>query len=150
MCRLESKSDVEMGVKSIVIDCSSNNKVEKLKNYPMVSRSRMKLWFIRATTIVLVWTCLLQLVALGEMWGPSVLKGLLSCFKYPDSDNTQLDYKLISAQPRLPLLPKRVYPNNGYLMVSCNGGLNQMRATICDMVAIARHLNITLIIPELR
>ncbi|KAG4173058.1 hypothetical protein ERO13_A11G034300v2 [Gossypium hirsutum] len=34
-------------------------------------------------------------------------------------------------------------------MVSCNGGLNQMRAAICDMVTIARYLNVTLIVPEL-
>ncbi|CAM8977125.1 unnamed protein product [Rhodiola kirilowii] len=34
-------------------------------------------------------------------------------------------------------------------MISCNGGLNQMRAAICDMVAIARSLNVTLIVPEL-
>uniref|UniRef100_A0A7N0UE84 O-fucosyltransferase family protein n=1 Tax=Kalanchoe fedtschenkoi TaxID=63787 RepID=A0A7N0UE84_KALFE len=34
-------------------------------------------------------------------------------------------------------------------MISCNGGLNQMRAAICDMVAIARYLNVTLIVPEL-
>ncbi|OAY65840.1 Uncharacterized protein ACMD2_00859 [Ananas comosus] len=47
------------------------------------------------------------------------------------------------------LPPKRIYKNSGYLMVSCNGGLNQMLAAICDMVTVARYLNVTLIVPEL-
>lgn len=43
------------------------------------ARSRMKLWMVRATTTVLLWTCVVQLTAVGETWGPRVLKGWPSC-----------------------------------------------------------------------
>uniref|UniRef100_M4DLK9 O-fucosyltransferase family protein n=1 Tax=Brassica campestris TaxID=3711 RepID=M4DLK9_BRACM len=55
----------------------------------------------------------------------------------------------LPVEPVRLLPPRRNYTSNGILRVSCNGGLNQMRAAICDMVTIARLLNLTLLVPEL-
>ncbi|GFZ12182.1 O-fucosyltransferase family protein [Actinidia rufa] len=111
--------------------------MEKLKS-KIFSGPRMKLWIramIRATTSVLLWTCLVQFMALTEIWGPRILKGWPSCISHGSAP---------AARVRV-LPPKRVYVNNGYLMISCNGGLNQMRAAILPLIKKYKvvHLNRT-------
>lgn len=88
-----------MGLKAL-----EESKIEKLKSSVVVpaSRSRMKLWMIRATTTVLLWTCVVQLTALGETWGPRVLKGWPSCLS---QETAVLDDK-VSAVPARILPPK--------------------------------------------
>ena len=72
------------------------------------SRSRMKMWMIRATTSVLLWTCIVQLTALGDMWGPRVLKGWPSCFTHDSSAVRALDVDAhVLPSPRPVLLPPK-------------------------------------------
>lgn len=44
------------------------------KNRVMVCSVRMKMWIMRAITLLLLWTCTAQLTAIGEVWGSKLMK----------------------------------------------------------------------------
>ncbi|KAG8473103.1 hypothetical protein CXB51_035024 [Gossypium anomalum] len=126
-------------LKNWVNKATNMDKIKRLVVSKSPGCDRFRLWMVGITT-----TMLLQWVLSSQ-----------------SGDNIGTITAKVEAPPYFP--PPRDYKNQGYLMVSCNGGLNKMIAdvslflaicvhiimVICDIVAIARLLNLTLVVPVL-
>ncbi|KAF8397355.1 hypothetical protein HHK36_016268 [Tetracentron sinense] len=95
------------------------------------------------------WAMAQMVVTEREASGAVMPKRLLEKFPTPEiwmKPNSDNHYQCITrsrSQIRMELA------TNGYIIVHANGGLNQMRTGICDMVAVAKIMNATLVLPSL-
>ena len=71
----------------------ATDKVEKHESF--IIRPRIKVWMARAITFVLLWTSLVQLIALGELLGPSLLRGMPYCFSSPPVEKSLAQAKVV-------------------------------------------------------
>jgi hypothetical protein len=101
------------------------------------ARSRMKLWVVRATTTVLLWTCVVQLTAVGDNWGPRVLKGWPSCLTATEEEAaaTALPGAALAARPqpvveKAELPPKSEWPRSHLLWL-----LPRFRPSCSDLLS---------------
>lgn len=78
----------------------SERNVEKLPPFqgPVTQRTRLQVWFIRVCSSILIWTCLVQLVAVGELWHPRLLTG------YPGFTKMPAHHEASLPSPTLPLV----------------------------------------------
>lgn len=53
----------------------------------LLPKNRLHVWFFGVCSSILVWTCLVQLVALGRLWQPQLPKGWYACFSFRDIPN---------------------------------------------------------------
>jgi len=104
MCRIERKCGGGGGGEKDKETMGVVKGVEKIRSSISRPSSKMKLWMIRATTSVLLWTCVVQLTTIGEMWGPRVLKGWPSCWP-PQSVSAALQENVLTVPARV-LPPK--------------------------------------------
>lgn len=68
----------------------------------VIPRTRLQVWFIRVCSSILIWSCLVQLVAVGELWHPHLLTGLSNRFSGFHSLSIQVEKEAPSLPPLLP------------------------------------------------
>lgn len=103
MCSRGGGSDEECGYKEKKMGLKILLKLEKSKIL-MGSKTRMRLWMIRAFSTVFLWACVVHLLVFSEVWGPKMLKDWPSCCSHQDLPS--LTDHLSSIPPKVVSPPK--------------------------------------------
>lgn len=66
---------------------------------PVIPRSRFRFWFIRVCSSIVLWTCLVQLVTVSELWNSHFFTGLTSHIYHTTHTPIQDDVRLTESPP---------------------------------------------------
>ena len=63
---------------------------------PAITRTRLQVWFIRVCSSIVLWTCLVQLVAICELWHLHLLAGITSRISSSAELNVDEEFLFVS------------------------------------------------------
>lgn len=90
----------------------------------VIQRTRLQVWFIRVCTSILVWTCLVQLVTVGELWHPRLLNGFSTRLNGSGTASFRVEE---SVQPPPPLPPASEFISLLKCLISLFCGLSRKK-----------------------
>lgn len=86
-----------------------------------IARTRLQVWFIRVCSSIVLWTCLVQLVAVCELWHPHLLAGITSRISSSAELNVDEEARLHSSpSPPPPLAPPSEFCFVIFVMLNCS------------------------------
>lgn len=89
-----------------------------------IARTRLQVWFIRVCSSIVLWTCLVQLVAVCELWHPHLLAGITSRISSSAELNVDEEARLHSSPspppPPPPLAPPSEFCFVIFVMLNCS------------------------------
>lgn len=111
MCKIEGNRRKLGDSTAMELKALGGSKIDKLKSSMVSSGLRVRPWLIRLTTTVMLWTCIVQLISLREVWGPGVLKGWPSCFSHESAAAavSGVEENPLSVPPKIVFPPKREF-----------------------------------------
>lgn len=70
---------------------------------PVIPRTRLQVWFIRVCICIFVWTCVFQLLAVGDLWGPHLFSNWTNRMSQFTQSPLHLEVTVKSPPPLVPL-----------------------------------------------
>ena len=85
-----------MEVRSSEAACISDKIASVSPPVPVIARTRLQVWFICVCSSIVLWTCLVQFVAVCELWHPHLLAEITSRISSSAELNVDEEFLFVS------------------------------------------------------